>query len=187
MNAMFERKRRTLENAFFAAKNKELMEQYGKMHTMKETREDLSIATGITNEAILDKFIELDIHPETAASLSLVPLVEVAWADGTIEPEEKIAILKAIDKTTSAKSKELNHKILESWLEQKPDKSLYEAWEFFTKELCSTLSDKEKKTLKKEIIGHAKAVAESCGGFLGIMKISDQEDFIIRKMEKVFE
>jgi hypothetical protein len=52
-------------------------------------------ASGITDDALLDKLVALNLHGETLAALSLDPLVMVAWADGHIDKGERIALLSA--------------------------------------------------------------------------------------------
>ncbi len=49
------------------------------------TREALAKASGISNQVILDKLLDLDIRPEIVGALAIIPLVEVAWADGSID------------------------------------------------------------------------------------------------------
>ena len=71
-----------LESAFFLMQDRELMEQLRQESSLKETKEALKQVSGIDNDVVLDKLVELQVRPEVVASLSLVPLVAVAWADG---------------------------------------------------------------------------------------------------------
>ena len=89
---------RQLEDAFFLKEDKKLIEKYQQLKKMEETKQKLSELSGIKDEAILKKMIELNIRPETLTSLLLVPLVEVAWVDGEVHEKEKQAILAAAEK-----------------------------------------------------------------------------------------
>ena len=76
---------RALEDEFFRKEDQRLIERLRELRDKSVSREALALASGIKNEAILDKLLELGIRPETVAALALVPLAEVAWADGSLD------------------------------------------------------------------------------------------------------
>jgi hypothetical protein len=78
----FDRAARLLEDAFFLEEDRVLRERLRAMQNLAESKEALSSVSGITNDVILTKLVELNVKPETVAALAAVPLVEVAWADG---------------------------------------------------------------------------------------------------------
>jgi hypothetical protein len=75
---------RTLEDAFFTKENARLLEQL----KGKQKREALREMVKVEDETFLDRLIELGIGPETVLALTLVPLIAVAWADGTLDGRE---------------------------------------------------------------------------------------------------
>ena len=86
---------RALENAFFLQEDMKLIERQRELGKLRETRRNLARVSGIRDEKVLDHLMALKIRPETLASLVLVPLVEVAWADGRLDEKEKKALLHA--------------------------------------------------------------------------------------------
>ncbi|MDX1389576.1 MAG: hypothetical protein R3344_10330, partial [Acidobacteriota bacterium] len=84
-----------LEEAFFAKENARLLRELRKKTEKEEQRERLRRVVSIRDDAFLDKLIELGIGPETVLTLRLIPLVFVAWADGSMDDRERDAILKA--------------------------------------------------------------------------------------------
>ena len=64
-------RRKALEDAFFAKHNEQLKQQLREAHTAQAKRDALRTASGITDEAVLDQLIALDIQSETVAALSL--------------------------------------------------------------------------------------------------------------------
>jgi hypothetical protein len=177
---------RTLEDLFFLKQDQILMEEFHRMEAMKETKESLAKVSGITNEDILQKLVDLDIRPDVVASLAMVPLVAVAWADGEIDEKEKAAILKA-DSELFAKNSP-DSKILEQWLKHKPNPQLLEAWKHYVKGLCEEMTAAQTASLRTEIIGHARQVAQAAGGFLGLgNKISSAEQDMLDKLDAAFE
>jgi hypothetical protein len=177
---------KTLEDMFFLDQDRILMEQFHHMEKMKETKESLAKVSGITNDDVLQKLVELDIRPDIVASLALVPLVEIAWADGEIAEKEKAAMLKADSALFAKDSPDLA--ILKQWLEHKPDPQLLEAWKHYIRGLCEQLTAPQKAALRTEVIGHARQVAQAAGGFLGLgNKISKAEQDMLDQLDTAFE
>ncbi len=175
-----------LEDEFFAKKDAILIEQRKKLMEMERTQVALTAISGITNKAILAKLVELNIHPDLLATLALVPLVEVAWADGKIQDDERKAILDGASKIGMSQGS-VDYTILEEWLKTSPPKSLLTAWIHYVEGLCETLSPSECDSLKHNLMDQARRVAESAGGFLGLLSpISGKEKEILAQMEAAF-
>lgn len=176
---------RALENQFYDKENKEKLAAMKEKLESQTTKEDLRKASGMTDDKVLDKLVELGLRSNTIAALSLVPLIEVAWADGEIQDNERTAILqgahgKGLEQGTDG------YELLQSWLRKRPDAGLYEAWESYIKALASQLNDEQNRLLKNQIVGFAKMVAASAGGFLGIGKVSASEEKALAKIDAAF-
>lgn len=174
-----------LVEQFFFKENKKLEEKYRAMQQMKKTKEALAAVSGIDDDLVLEKFIALDLRPETLASISMVPLIEIAWADGNLDPKEKDAILNAVGKFGWTPDS-LNYELLNQWLKKKPTASLLTAWKHYVDALCHKMTNEEVAHFKKEIMAHVTAIAEAAGGFLGIGKISAEERNMISQLENAF-
>ena len=176
-----------LEDAFFLREDKKLIEKYKQLKRMEETKQKLAEMSGVKDEAVLKRMIELNIRPETLISLLMVPLVEVAWADGEVDEREKHAILSAAEKKGIVKGG-VEHDVLERWLAHKPDAKLLETWIHYTRALCEQLKPAGREALKNDLLGRARAVAEATGGFLGLgNKISGEEEAMLRQLETALE
>ncbi|PKN68704.1 MAG: hypothetical protein CVU54_13815 [Deltaproteobacteria bacterium HGW-Deltaproteobacteria-12] len=174
-----------LEEQFFLKENLKLKEKHRAMQQLKETKEALAAASGIADDQVLEKLIALEIRPETIASISLVPLIEVAWADGTIDQKEKEAILSAVGKFGWTPDS-VNYELIDQWLKKKPEASLLKAWKHYVEALCRKMTDEEVNNFKKEIMEHVIIVAEAAGGFIGFGKISAEERNMITALEQAF-
>ena len=180
-----EERGRALENQFYEKENAEkLAAMKGKLDTQK-SRDELRKASGMTDEAVLEKLVALGLRANTIAALSLVPLIQVAWADGAIQDNERTAILqgahgKGLEKGTDG------YDLLQAWLNKRPSDALYEAWEAYIKALASQLNDEQNRLLKNQIVGFAKMVAASAGGFLGIGRVSASEEKVLARIETAF-
>ena len=176
---------RSLEDEFFRKEDQRFIQQLRELQERMASREALGKTSGITNEAILDRLLELGIRAELAAALGLVPLVQVAWADGSIDEPERRVILARAEKAGIAPGSP-NHVLLQSWLERRPEQKLLSAWIQMVKGLCEHMSPEQVHALRAELIERARAVASASGGLLGVGKISAAETDMIQTLESAF-
>jgi hypothetical protein len=180
-------RKKALEESFFARENAALLERLKAERSTHETREVLATISGIKSDEILEKLCALGVNANTWTAVSIAPLVEVAWADGKVDEAEHRAVLAAAE-TNGITSGSPGYLLLESWLAHRPDGTLLEVWGAFIVGLCAELRESERKSLKNQILGRARSVAEATGGFLGLgSKISTEEEVILTELAKAFE
>jgi len=178
-------RKKALEESFFAKENARLLE---KMKAEKQKLADVEALAEISqlpDQALLERLVELHIGPDTWAALSLVPLVEVAWADGDVQRNERAAILAAAADQGIAKGTP-SYDLLEGWLDTRPGPELLAAWGEYAVELAAALSAPERAALRAEIIDRARRVADAAGGILGFGKTSEAEKAVLAELEKPF-
>jgi hypothetical protein len=156
---------RSLEDAFFLERDRQLIARRAELAKLAETKEALASVSGIKHQGILEHLVQLNVRPETLAALSAIPLVEVVWADGHVDERERKVV---------------------AWLAQRPPASLLAAWQHYVEVLCERLSPAERTALKDELLHHVRAAAAASGGFLGMGKISSEEQAVIAKLESSF-
>ena len=177
---------RTLEDEFFRKEDQRFIQRLRELQEKAASRESLGKASGIKNEAILDKLLQLGIGPETVAALALVPLVEVAWADGAIDERERREILARAE-TSGLAAGSPNHALLQTWLERRPEPKLLSAWIHMVKGLSEHMTPEQVRALRADLIERARAVASASGGLLGVGKVSAAETDTIQRLEAAFE
>ncbi|MBN2573650.1 MAG: hypothetical protein JXP73_03730 [Deltaproteobacteria bacterium] len=176
---------RSLEDAFFEEQDRRLIARRAELAKMAETKEALAAVSGIKNQDILQQLVELNVRPETLAALSAVPLVEVVWADGEVDEEERKVVLDfATAQGIVAGS--VARELLGSWLAQRPPATLLAAWQHYVEALCARLAPDDRQVLKNELLRNVRAAASASGGFLGMGKISGEEKDVIAKLEASF-
>jgi hypothetical protein len=174
-----------MEDSFFIQQDKALIERQKALRKMKEDREALAAASGIRNETVLQKLVELEVRPETLAPLSIIPLIEVAWADGEVSKKEEAAVLAGAE-AAGIKKDSMEYDLLRHWLAQRPPRSMLEAWIHYVRGIGEKMTPQEKEELKKELLARARRVAEASGGVLGMGAVSDEEKAMLSEMEKAF-
>jgi len=172
---------RALEKAFYTKENARLLEQLRE----KKQRTALREVVQIEDDAFLDRLIELGINSEAVLALKLVPLLAVAWADGILDNRERDAIIKAAEEK-GVSPETSGHQLLETWLSRRPDRELFESWKRYVRSIWETFTDEERRQMRKTTLDWALAVAESSGGFLGLIsKVSPAERAVIKELENV--
>lgn len=180
-------RKKALEESFFAKENARLLERLRSEAAHKETREELTRVSGITSDEVLDKLCELGLDAETWAAVSIAPLVEVAWADGKVEDSERKAVLAGAHANGIAEGS-ASHELLSSWLTRRPDGRLLEVWGAFIVGVCAEMNDLERNAIKEQVLGLARSVAKSAGGFLGLgSKVSPEEEIVLSELERAFD
>ena len=90
----FAERGRALEDEYFQKRDRELIEKMRKATAAEESRAGLSAKTGLTDPALVQQLQELGFTPDTVVLLPLVPLVQVAWAEGGVTESERALVLK---------------------------------------------------------------------------------------------
>jgi len=151
----------------------------------EEQREELKAACHWADDSLIETLSAGGVTSESLLALSLVPLVRVAWADGTMDTKERDAILKAAaDKDCQEGS--VAYQLLESWLHIAPPDGLFQAWKEYAAGLVATLDADVKADLQQRMVGHAENVAKAAGGFLGLAAISAKEQAVLDQIKAAY-
>jgi hypothetical protein len=156
-----------MEDAFFAREDALLLQRLRELDEAKRKKEALSAASGIADDAVLEHLAALNISSETLAALSLIPLVAVAWADGSINDKQRASVFSQAAEV-GIRAGDISHELFEQWLAEPPKPALVSAWKEYISAFAATLRQDDRRALKAELLNRARTVAESAGGFLGI-------------------
>ncbi len=177
----------SLEEEFFRREDQRLVARLRELREAETARETLSQATGIQDAAVLDRLLELKIQPEIIAALRVVPLVAVAWADGSLDEKERQAVLSGAHES-GIPAESAAYTLLEAWLQRRPEPYLLAAWITLVQGMSATISGPEAKKLKESLMERARRVAGASGGVLGLgSKVSKQEAAVLETLSKAFE
>jgi len=177
---------KTLLDVFFHERDQQLLNAFRERLERTDRRAQLAQVSGIHDEAVLDRLIELNIEPETLAAMAVVPLICIAWADGRVQETERQAILAAA-RTAGVQPQNGRYPLIEYWLSERPSAELLEAWEHYIQGLCQRLDEHEIGELRRDLLGRAREVAEAAGGILGFgNKTSAAERAMLARLEQAF-
>lgn len=175
---------KALEGKFFHDLETEQIEAFKSQQAKAAAVAELAEITGFTDRSVLERIVELGVTPMTLAAFAIVPMLYVAWADRVLDDSERKAIL--LEATAGGlKSTSPAYGLLESWLTERPNPDLYQAWKDYHEELMPMLGAEERSTLKADVLGKAERVARASGGFLGVATVSNEERDALREITKL--
>jgi hypothetical protein len=170
------------EDAYFLQLELERREQ--KRREMKRAAEELQKTRAVAKSAgtedmeLAERIAKLGFTGEAAAVFDLLPLILVAWADGSVSGDERATIFTVLEHRKIPRGSEA-FVAVESLLEEKPSRA-------FIDEAMDALRDlmaNRPEASSTEMIELCTAIADASGGFLGLVKrISPEERELIGKI-----
>jgi tellurite resistance protein len=173
---------RSREDEYFRRKDRELVERMRQEAAAQQARQDLEKQSGIHDPALLQELEALGFTPDTVSLLPLVPIVQVAWAEGGVSEDERRLILQLARQRGVEPGSAADQK-LAAWLKTQPAEVVFER---ATRLIRAMLDDQsgERKNLKVEdLIHHCEEIAAASGGVLGFRKISAEERALLGQIE----
>jgi len=175
---------RGIEEGYFKTKDADLVDKLRKVFETKRDKEGISKASGITNDEVLERLVNLSVKGEMLTAFKLYPLVEIVWADGSFDKAESEAVLSAATKLGVPPESD-SIKRLKEWLERGPNEEGRAAWRMLASELKKTLNPQELATFRDDLLKYAHAVAEASGGLFGVfLQVSPEEKRVIEAIQK---
>lgn len=155
----------------------EMRERLSKQASELDKRRKIAADTGATIE-LAERIEGLGFNEETAAVFDLLPVIWVAWADGSVTGAERAAILGMLDER-HIKVDTPAFKLVETLLEEKPTPEYLEGALDVMRDLF-----KGKEVESWNLIDMCAEVAQASGGFLGLFgdKVSKAEHDLIEKI-----
>jgi hypothetical protein len=181
---VFGDRRKALEDSFFRERDQQLLENLRMELETFETHKQLAHVSGILDDHVLKNLVKAGVRADTLAALTLIPLVEVAWADGAVSADEREAVLKAAAEN-GVKQGSASHDLLARWLADRPDVRVIASWKEYVHALAKAMPADAIAVMRERLILRCRRVAEAAGGFLGLTgKISKVEQAAIDEFER---
>lgn len=176
---------KVLEDAFFAERDRELLDQLRGELAQSDLKKALSDACGIHDDSVLSALVQARMKPETLVAVTLIPMIFVAWADGNVAKKEREAVLQAAEERNMPVGCPARD-LLESWLAERPEPQLLAVWKDYVRALSAAMSAEDRAVLKNDILNRARDVAAAAGGIMGFHKISDVEQVVLDDLAATF-
>jgi hypothetical protein len=146
-----------------------------------EARRHIAETVGVTDDEVAERIRELGFDGNTAHVLYLMPLVAVAWADGTLSGQERKTIVAAAE-AHGIQPGSPGAILLSSLLEKRPSDELLD-------QILAILKDilQAKSLAPSDVVSACFDVAEASGSFMGFSdKISGEERSVLERITSGF-
>jgi hypothetical protein len=163
-----DKRKNAMEEEYFRKQEKELVEKMQLDKTQESARLEMASTLGIADSDIVRALQALGYTPATISLLYLVPLIQVAWAEGSVSKHERTLILEAagargIEFGSSA------YECLSEWLNVRPMEAFFERTLHVIRALLQILPLEQRETVKRDLVSYCTKVAEVSGGFIGFL------------------
>jgi len=163
---------RSLEEEYFRKKDRELIDRMRQAAAAADARAEMGARTGLTDPQLLEELQALGFTPETVALLPLVPVVQVAWAEGGITVAERALILELARARGIGEGSAADLQLAD-WLDRRPSEDVFAR---ATRLISAMLASPGGGRLSADdLVRHCESIATASGGVFGINRISAEE------------
>jgi len=174
--------KRDHEDDYFRKQDRELIERMRKAAADNEARK----LTGIQDPDLLRDLSALGFSADTISLLPLVPILQVAWADADVSPEERkmivdIARIRGIAEGSAADQQ------LAAWLTHRPAPSVFSGAGRLVAAMLAAGSSATQNLSADDLVKYCESIAAASGGILGLAKVSAGERAAIEQVQKALK
>ena len=140
----------------------------------------------MADEAILQDLQDLGYTPETVMLLHLVPLVQMAWADGRVSERERSLIIEAA-RARGGEAGSPADQQLAGWLTSRPSERLFDRALRAIRAFLQARPAEERESSERELLSLCTAIASASGGLLGMGAVSAEERALLARLSNELE
>ncbi|MEO8051445.1 MAG: hypothetical protein ABI833_13590 [Acidobacteriota bacterium] len=175
------------EDRYFAERDREILEQHKQAESLRVERATIADIVGTNDESILVELQDLGFNPETAKLLALLPLVQVAWAEGHVTDREREIILD-LARSRGVEPESEAHARIVAWITVRPRDEMFVRGIGIIGRILAARPEHASSVVMQDLIQQCTRVAAASGGFLGLTdKVSSAEEAIIARIASVLD
>ena len=177
---IFAERGRSLEDDYFRKKDRELIDKMKQAAQADQSRRELGERSGLKDPDLLKDLQDLGFTPDTLALLPLVPVIQMAWAEGGITAAERTLILDLARQRGIASGTAAGRQ-LEEWMNTRPDASVFARATRLIRAMLDSGHDSGIMSAD-EVVKQAENIAYASGGILGLARVSQEEKAILASL-----
>lgn len=163
----FAERGRALEEEYFRKKDRELVEKMRRAAAAEQARGDLGKQTGISDPGVLAELQELGFTGETVILLPLMPVLELAWAEGGITAAER-QMLVSLARSRGIAEGGAADRQLTAWMAERPAPDVFAKAARLISALLESGAPAAKGLTADQLVKYAEQIASASGGLLGL-------------------
>jgi hypothetical protein len=174
---------RALEDDYFRKKDRELIDKMRQASAAEAARRELSEKSGLQDPEMLKELQALGFTPETVALLPLVPLVQMAWAEGGVSDAERKLILQ-LARSRGIEEGGAADRQLAVWLSSPPDPHVFASASRLIRATLDAGASGALPVTADDLVKYCEQIAAASGGMFGIHRISSDERALLNTIAR---
>jgi hypothetical protein len=179
-------RRRIQEEEYFQRREQELIAKLHQRGDQHAARKLLIERAGVADEEILRDLEALGYTPESVMLLHLVPLLQVAWAEGGVSDRERTLIVEAA-RARGIEAGSPADEQLARWLTTRPADEVFEKSLRLVGAILQARPEQERQDSERDLLAYSTAIASASGGILGFGKVSADEERVLARISQELE
>jgi hypothetical protein len=179
---MFKERGKSLEEEYVRKQEAKLVEKLREQSRLEEIAGALAQMLQVDNPDLLRRIMALGVTLDTGAAFLLGPLIQVAWAEGSVTERERDTVLRLAEERGVERSSPAHAK-LQEWLRVRPADELFDTAVEAIKAGLAVLTHEERADRVKQIIDGCRQVAGASGGLSRLLGlgtgVSGEEESVL--------
>jgi hypothetical protein len=182
----FKDRGRGLEEEYFRRKEQELIAKMREQAEAEAAQQALGEKTGVADTQLLQDLQELGYTADTIALLHVVPLLQMAWAEGRVTMRERDLIIEAA-RARGIEADSPADQQLAGWLTTRPSDELFSTTLRAIGAMLESRPAEEREASKQDLVSYLTSIASASGGVLGWGSVSDAERAVLARITAELE
>jgi hypothetical protein len=176
---------RSLEEEYFRKKDRELIEKMRRAAAADTARQGLQAKTGLQDPELVAELEALGFTPDTVVLLPLVPLIQVAWAEGGVTDAERKLITDLARKRGVAQGDAADRQLAE-WLSHRPSDDVFARVTRLVRAVLASPTQQGAMS-GEELVKLSEDIANASGGVFGLKRISAEERALLTELARALK
>ncbi len=172
---------RAMEEEYFRKRDRELMAKLRKARADEEAKRAMGASTGPDDPALLQALLDLGFTPDTVGLLPLVPVVQMAWAEGGVTKHEYDLVLKVAAARGIAEGTPAYLQLIE-WLGTRPSPEVFAGASRLIRAMLDAGAGQVGDLTADDLVAYCEQIAGASGGVLGLGRVSTEERTLLTQL-----
>jgi hypothetical protein len=165
---------RSREEEYFWKKDQELIEKMRRAAAAEQAKREMGARAGLQDPQLVDELQALGFTVETVVLLPLVPLVQVAWAEGGVSDAERQLIVQ-LARSRGIEPGSAADRLLSNWLASRPAEQVFASAGRLIRAMLDSPGAAATGLSGDDLVAYCERIAAASGGILGINRVSGEE------------
>ena len=172
---------RSREDEYFWKKDQELIEKMRRQASAEQANRQMGIKSGLEDPEMIQELAALGFTIDTVDLLPLIPLLQVAWAEGAVTDAERQLIIKLARARGIAEGSAADRQ-LSTWLATAPDAQVFTRSTRLIRAMLASGTPAGAGLDPDALVKYCEEIAAASGGILGMRKVSAEERALLSQI-----